>query len=276
MNDLFDKLAASEDSLYKSQFLSPVINGGKIRVNLNGVNISFNIKAGYNGFGVFKPISSNRAKLVRPATPVERLQYLTLFPDCVMMVVDQEKHLACLLIDDGRFRITGVVPVLLPETLALFDPIKVRFDGTNFWYDSHYRRFSPVVVDKLREAINYQVKPEKIEVEGLTNRIRVCYNEVYQRQLILAQSTTEYKVKSAVERAGGRFSSYKEVGNRYSVEYFVEGERHTSLVNKDTFRVESAGICLNGTDASFDLQSLISVVREGRDRGLIVRVGHNR
>lgn len=278
MTSIFDKLEAEEKLIFTQRFLSPVVYGSKVKIRANGVNVFFSVRPkGFHGWGIFQPVSANEAALIEYPTLEQKQEYLSLFPECVLMVTDQEKSLASLLIDDGRFKITGSVPVLFPENLQLFDAIKVRFDGVNMWYDSHFNHFSTLMIDRLRDSINVNIKPENLEKHsGLTKAILGCYNIVYQRQQELLKSSKEYQVKNAVERAGGKFAAYKEIGNRYSVEYFIDGQRHTSLVNKDTLRVESAGICLNGTDSNFDLQSLISVVREGHNTHRIVRVGHNR
>jgi hypothetical protein len=72
------------------------------------------------------------------------------------------------------------------------------------------------------------------------------------------------------------FRSYQDRGDTYTVEYLVEGNRYTSVVDKRDLTVRAAGICLNGGDRSFDLTSLVHVIREGENRDRIVRVGINR
>lgn len=42
----------------------------------------------------------------------------------------------------------------------------------------------------------------------------------------------------------------------------ADGEYHSSAISKESLTVISAGICLDGLDRDFDLQSLVGVIEQ--------------
>jgi hypothetical protein len=174
--------------------------------------------------------------------------------------------------------VTGNVPISLVTEIQLFDTIITRFDGNQCWFESRDTRRHPRYATYLRAALS-EVK-ESLDIEGLTPEERLLYLEAFQRSKIAIEEANrdknEDRIKSALQHAGAMFRSYQDRGDTYTVEYLVEGNRYTSVVDKRDLTVRAAGICLNGGDRSFDLTSLVHVIREGENRDRIVRVGINR
>jgi hypothetical protein len=72
------------------------------------------------------------------------------------------------------------------------------------------------------------------------------------------------RLAAALAHGGAELASYIEQEDAYSVVYTVDGRHHRSTVRKANLEVVSAGICLDGGDRHFDLQSLVGVLRQQR------------
>jgi len=82
----------------------------------------------------------------------------------------------------------------------------------------------------------------------------------------------EGTLEGDVAHAGGEYLAHEEKSDHYRIRYIVEGVEYISYIAKTPgHQVLSAGICLDGEDQQFDLKSLITVIREGQDKGLIHR-----
>ncbi len=104
----------------------------------------------------------------------------------------------------------------------------------------------------------------------------MAYGPALAADIEARRDKNEDRIKDALKRAGAKYKSYIERKDTYTIEYTVDGQQHRSVVKKDTLAIESAGICLAGTDRNFDLQSLVGVIRQGQRGHRIVRVGDNR
>jgi hypothetical protein len=98
-------------------------------------------------------------------------------------------------------------------------------------------------------------------------------DEQARRQEAIHRDQVSRRLAEALAHGGAELASYIEQEDAYSVAYTVDGQRHRSTVRKDNLTVLSAGICLEGGDRNFDLQSLVGVLREGRQGRRIYRVG---
>lgn len=266
------RLIDSERDFLRREFLAPVISTN-VKVRMAGVVQEYKISPNtYRGFGVFKPSSYTEARFVRNANIAERQQYLDLFPRLTFIVSSVERKTGMLFIKDGRFIMEGEIPIQFLDNVEVFDIIHVRFDGSYFWFDRKLvKRDSQVVREQFnRKEPKIKIKSEYQPVYELASRERD------KREMEEYLATAEGRIKSHLNRADANLVGYRENAEGFRVEYEVNGERYTSTLNKD-LRVVSAGICLTdhrtGTrhDTNFDLQSLVTVIREGQNRGLIHR-----
>jgi hypothetical protein len=258
-----------------------MIQGGEVHVRIAGVVCRLGVEPpDFAGWGVFQPTSHRAARLVRAATMTERQRYLRLFPAVRLILCErQERHWLALPAHqaDRRFRIEGLVPVLLVEEAQPFDVIESRFEGACWWFDRADERRDPGAAAYLRRAWEEMVRPDELDRPGLTAEERGAYALRYRQRLEAEaearRDRTETQLRAALAHAGAEFLGYLERPDSYRVEYVVDGRRHVSVVARTSLDVHTAGICLSGRDQDFDLQSLVGVIREGQSDGGIVGVG---
>jgi hypothetical protein len=281
---LIDELAAAEDKFLAGEFLAPAMPGGQVVVRVAGILCRLAIEPrDFQGFGIFRPQSHSVARLARVATLAERKRYLELFPAVSLVLCSQtdrrwqavQAHRG-----DHRFRIDGIVPLDLAEQGALFEVVRARFDGGRFWYDGSDTKRSPATALWLRQRLGEMTDPDALDRPGLTPEERTAYTvallakmdelEAAERD---RQSSTEQRLRQALAHGGATLVDYAERGDGFRVSYQVGGAQYTSSVSKEDLTVQVAGICLSGEDRKFDLASLVGVLREGADEG-VVRVGN--
>ncbi|HMC63518.1 MAG TPA: hypothetical protein VKI65_01120 [Gemmataceae bacterium] len=281
IHDIMDHLAAAEDRFLKSNFLAPMLRGGRVQVRIAGVVCQLKVApADFEGWGVFQPISHAAARLVRLATLTERQRYLELFPRLWVILCGRrgEEWLAIPANQgDRRFRIDGMIPVRLMEEAQLFEVVECRLDGSGCWFERLDGRRDPGTAAYLRNALNDMTEPDQLSQPGLTAEERTAYGLNFwprrHAELEAQRDRTEERLRDALAHAGAEYRGYLERGDSYRVEFEVAGRRHVSVVAREDLTVQVAGICLSGEDAHFDLHSLVGVIREAEDQGAVVPVG---
>lgn len=271
-----EKLAKQEQSFLASEFVAPHLGSQLVNVQIGQAVCTVSIKPkDFVGWGRFRVRDYRSAKLVRQATQEERDAYLQLLPSVHMLIAgrDDSGYLAVLAHGgDIRFQLATPARLCFAEGLELFDCVVARFDGRQFLFDSADNSRSPIFAEELRTAVSEN--RDMVAIPGMIPEERWLYGEVIAatREAIIRErrNTTEFRISDALAHAGAVMRSYIERSDGFSVEYTIDGENHTSFVDRD-FRVRSAGICLSGHDNDYDLASLVSVIREGHDRGVIHR-----
>jgi hypothetical protein len=274
-----DRLAAVEHAFVGADFLAPVLRGLGVGVRIEGVHCRLRVHPPtFEGWGLFRAVAHDRAALTRPMTLAERRRYLALFPP-VRLILCRHEQGGWLALPasraDTRFSIDGLIPVRFVEEADLFDTVVARFDGGQFWFDAPDDRADPAVPSLLRGSLAESLDPDKLHRPGLTPEQRAAYAVQLRARLEATAHDERHRAESrlrlALEHAGAELRDYAEQGDVYRVSYRVDDRRHTSIVRKSDLTVVTAGICLSGQDQTFDLASLVSVLREGEQGGSIVR-----
>ena len=273
MNNLLSKLTTEEQNFLNTRFLSPVIAKQSIQVRINNIILKLYTRPNdYTGWGIFKPLNFKTARFLTKPSRLDIYKYLQLFPTVRFILCHQQGVWYGIQANpDNRFTFKGQVPIYLTEEVQQFQTIIASFDGSQCWFDSVDMSRLRVAND-LRHSLSKLQKPEDLKISNLSKYELFAYNNTYMYELKRRELSKTDLMKQALERGGARYLSHIERQNTYTVEFNVDGQNHRSVVNKNTLQVQSAGICLSGGDANFDLQSLVGVIKEGEDRRLIYRV----
>jgi hypothetical protein len=289
-----DALAQNERAFFDdaTRFLAPVLPARPVGVRIGGVVCRMKPEpATFAGFGVFQPVTDRDALLDRKATLAERRDYLQLLPRTRLILLGQDlgpdasrcsRWLALPAQADGRLRATGPLPVsLVTDAVDPLDTVIARFDGSTFWFDQRDPRASPATAAYLRQHAVQRTPASSLERSGLTRLQREAY-ALYLSAVNAGQSvarhlrlrdrsappglTAEQRVRDALEHGGAVLRELAERDGDLRVTYDLHGRRHTSHVRPKDLSIRSAGVCLAGGDAAFDLASLVGVLREGYRR----------
>lgn len=274
--DLLDKMEAAEDAFLDTEFLAPVLPGGQVRVRVAGLVCTLKVMDPPGpDWAILKPLSLDRAVIVdRPSLRQVR-DYISLYPAVRLLLIartDPDWLALPAHRGDARLQIDGAVRVHLVTGARPFQRIVARFDGAHFWYQEIDRRRSPAIAAYLREALAAEIEPEELHKPTLTAEERDAYRVAYKAIEEARRDNVEARIDAALAHGGGEFAAYIEREDAYTVEFRVDGQAHSTTVRKDDLSVLVAGICLEGQDRRFDLQSLVGVIREGARGGRIYRV----
>jgi hypothetical protein len=267
INDILDGLEAAERDFLTREVLAPMLPRRGVIVRIAGIVCTLRVTGKrFTGWGVLQPETLKTAKLVRPATLAETAAYLKLFPSLRLIVVAREGyqwHALPASRGEKGFQLSGPVPVLLAEPgTQSFETIVARFDGHFFWYERRDNSRNPALAAFLRGSLDARVPTEDLRRSGLSAEERAAYD--WARRLVAAAERAGIagRLAAALAHAGGRLIAFTERDDSYTVAYRVGDERSVSTVRKSDLSVLTAGICLSGQDANFDLTSMVSVMRE--------------
>jgi hypothetical protein len=274
VHDMLNRLAAAEERFLGGEFLAPLPRGVRVvAVRVAGVVCRLRVEGDFEGWGVFRPTGPSTAKLLRPASLAERRRYLEVLPRRRLILCQPfgthwlgfPAHQA-----DRRFPQVGPVPVRLVEDGQRFEVVETRCDGVQYWFEVADGRADPAAAAYLREAFRLRAQVEQVRRPGLSGEQRASYAIADQIRHEAERDRTEDRLRQALAHAGAELHGYLERADGLRVEYEVDGQRHVSLVGKGDLSVQLAGVCLNGADAHFDLQSLVGVLREADG---VLRIG---
>jgi len=272
------KLAQKQDEAMDGEFVAPCLRRGRIAVRIAGIVCRYKPSdPSFEGWGRFKVGSSNTvAELTGEATRRQISSYLSTLPRCRFRLVFQglDQSWAAIPRNKGVFeRHFGTYApsvIRLVSTGTRFDSVVARHDGATWWYEGPDRTDSAKVRVSMAEAYDSGKMPE---VAGASPEDRDAFALAVEPKPVVgiySPPTDEEKIRKMLERGGGaKLLSFTDVGDHWNISWVTkDGRRSSSSVMKDRgMSIISAGMCLSGRDADFDLISLVSVV-ENRDDGM--------
>lgn len=279
-------MSVKEREVRSQEFLAPYTEQSKHAiVKIDGMNYRFRI-VGFrgNGFGIFQPVDPTCARFVRAAEFDQTYEYLQILPRMYVILVCQTDLGWCAypfnIESVTKFGVDSEIIVRNASDIERFDVVAVRCDGRNFWYEEPFVGSDPVKADSLRSCFALRTEPLKMQralgkLKGLTPEERKSFDLALASWRQFQRQSTEDRLKEMLATGGADLDNYVIRGKQIEITWQARsGRYYKSHVNKDTFDVVSAGICLNSEDDKFHLKDLPGVIKEGEDGGLIYVTDH--
>jgi hypothetical protein len=267
---IVSKIASQEKKLPGTTFIAPYVGGGKVRLRLDGIIYEMQVADCPEGWAILEVLGTGRASFVQRAPLSMVRAYLQLFPRLRLVMIDRfaGRWWALAAVNTGQIiQLNGPVPVQLNENAASFDTVYCRFDGACFWFEGIDRRRDPAVGRLLRKALAEDQPPDELHCRGMVPQERLAYKMLYLEKHKGDEEKPPddaTRIARALQHAGAQLDSfwYGSASDRASVRFQLDGRLHVVEVRPEDLTVVSAGICLSGQDANFDLTSLVGVFRE--------------
>lgn len=268
IHKLINKLAEEEESFLKLSFLAPAVKGGSVGVRIQGIVCRFVLEnSEFSGWGIFEPVSLERVRLLRPAGRALIRRYLDRLTPLELIIADGAgaARSAILAHPAGSpVKIKAPVVVHLVERAEQFRHVVARFDGFNFWFDRLHPGRNPATAAFLRKALDGDLDVEHLNRPGLLPQEKRMYGELLKLRRRCREDPERRRLRQALDHAGAELEAFDRRDGKYRVSFDLDGDRHTSIIDRRNLTVLSAGICLADEDEKFDLQSLMGVLREAR------------
>jgi hypothetical protein len=259
---LIATLARDEAALGGQEFLAPLVHGGRARLRLRGLICELTVEEARAGWWLCRAHNFRHAEIVGEALPWQRGDYLALWPQLRLVLLEPLQHGDWLALPYNasdaaqRFGLAGPVVVRLVESGQPFERIVGRVEGHTVWYDTPDRRADPAMAEVLRTALA-EVRDVR-ECAGLGEGERAAYVLLSSRH---ADQRTDRQLRAALAIGGATLIGYELAGTMLRVTWERAGQRSITLLTPQ-LAVVSAGICLSGQDGRFDLASIVGVVRD--------------
>ncbi len=265
---LVERLSAAERAQRARPILAPCIAGGLLRVRIAGLVQTFTpLPRDYSGWGIFSLHDEGVARWLEHADLPQIARYLERLPQVRFRLAYRMSGLTWLAYPfsegdfSARFGPPRPVPLHLVAEAGRFDAVLARADGGVFWFEGVDRNADAQVTAALESALAGQTAPDDVQFSGLTPEMRTTYRLVAEQLEEFTTLQEERRLRGALALGGATLESWQESGDHWLVTWSsADGEKHVSAIKPDDLTVVSAGICLSGLDASFDLQSLPGVV----------------
>jgi hypothetical protein len=273
---LLKVLAAKEDELRGSRFLAPCVLGGTVGLRGGGLLYSFRPEPqDFEGWGIFEPEDERTARLVAEASPRRIAEYLEGFKQIRLRLAYRIRGGTWLASPvneaEARQRLGTSEPqqVYLVNEGAQFDQIVARWDGAVCWFEELDRRADPLHAERLRAALRERTPPASVAWKDCTPEMRGCYVQACERRGTpdtQRHLSDTQRLVEALALDGGELVSFTDEGDCWEVMWKApaSGYTYSSVIEKQDLTVVSSGICLDGRDRDFDLQSLVRVI-DGSD-----------
>ncbi len=253
---LIAKLSKDSRELLQREIIAPLLPGGKIRTQLNGMVYEFRPRSEFVGWGRFRPLNEREAEVLGDALPWERGAYLELFPllRVILLWPDTGSQYPGTWwaipynASDAQQRF-GFNAELLPVFLCdpgngaeRFERVLVRVNGNMLWFEGPDTLADPTHAEWLRD-VAAQTEPPETFLPGLAGserqallfwqirQLEIAMEPVRRQQAIAESRRIEVERQRRQEADRKRFAEVRQ-RNRLQQQQWLQEQRLRSQLEE--------------------------------------------